>query len=1697
MERVIKGYLKCDDSKALLGDCRIELSFPQLIRRPKLTSRDKPAAAAEERRLSQLTARTDPDGRFLMRFPDAIQIDGKQLKFSAFNPAGQLIGELECNLEQLAKEIVIPVKGERLVAVGPDEYRPVEPTERRVRGRIVDRSGKSVRDGLQVILLGIKDDAGNTEIPVLIARTDATGAFGGMATTDVFASAAGLVAGVSGRLAIALDAGQIPAEVILLVDLPEEAVAVSDCDCGGKSTPRNPTHGDIESSPETFSTDLGTGGCVRFNVPNRAIEEFSFYTVVRTTEPGIVGFNHETGITAPASGSNAVLASLESDSVAAAAAAKAATDEAARVTASAEQAMTEFQLCRQVLTALEAQRGTIEQLIEDNLGKEQAIVKTHVLAGLLALDAKVAQRLADMLAGPVSATEEPFGPWEKTSAAQDVYRNVLEYAISLFKLAEKAAQNSAAAIAGANGRAKAAAESAQAAAAALAARRREVAEQQAQQADRDRRKVGGRAQLTAANPIDWDETPHFYQAAEIAHGHLLHFKQVWYSDGYSLGDLLYSVPLAPGQKRMISIVDWERREEAEQQESTQVREELSASLGQDRDLSEVVKGALSESARGGSRSTSVGVGAGTGGAANGSYQGINFGALLGVSGGYGESNSSAWQDSARNITSESLQKLRDRTMQSASAVRGQRTSVVRAVRQGEAVRATTEVIANHNHCHAMTVQYFEVLRHLKLTQELLNVQECLFVPLPMTTFDMAKALRWRQELATYLTRPTLAGGFDSARRVQNNWSDVDYPAEQYADEMVVSVSGELLLTIIVPPPPFPERPKPRPEDTLEETAKAVTEATNPTTGVFGVLLAIATGGASLIAGAATNAAIATTSAAAKGARALADEYYAEQDPQARYARFHREIVPGVVEAFVNQLDLELKIRGQSTVRVGSADFTLVSEYQPGIPLAVSLRAQLSGQYKRADIEQLIIKSSVPLPTSFRAIVNTAKLNYRTAAFEHRLIDDNKVNDDIDSPIAVPIFTSAFEFKIEVMGQDKMRGVTLYTPLDNWEQRNPRKDDRRLAEELIAHLNDNFEYYHHAIWWTMDPNRRYMLLDGYYAPGANQRSVASVVENRLIGIVGNSVVLPVAPGIHLDPRFRPDKKGNWVDLMAFYQPNQPLPATRVSLPTKGVFAEAVMGNCNSCEEIDDSRFWRWEESPIDEPPAIDTLSTATRRADTGSLQAKDMPTPIVSIQNAPSIPDPAGVKVVLDALGKASFADITGLAGTQANAAAAYQQALDTAYKFGKEASTLAQQAAMLKSLDKSMSAIDKAESSGKIDQDKAKQLRESALEKIVGNLDDASKDPASIQKRLGVIADAVKNESISTEDGRAHSNSVLKGLAGEAEASESDKAIGDAIKRVSVDDAQSVKATTADGASLEVDRSGGGGGGGGVFGFLNTLLATVPAASRPGVKQALEMISAFSARSGAGAWPSLNRAQVAIDLAKIVNNPDAINQGALGLCGPAIFFNTALKADPVAVVACATSLFETGAGRMGDLLIAPDSDLTSQDYAKVVPMMASNVVPQGEWMLMSALQDTNNVFIDYEGTPGSDWPNPFGADGTGNSDVVGWLSSCGLFKNVEDKSGAITNTVAEAMALTPGGGTYVIMVVNANMLYPAEPIPTVSLPNHYIALRTPITVVGTTSDVRFRYWTWGDRETSKQMSEERFSKLYWGAIVAERKLPTD
>ena len=794
------------------------------------------------------------------------------------------------------------------------------------------------------------------------------------------------------------------------------------------------------------------------------------------------------------------------------------------------------------------------------------------------------------------------------------------------------------------------------------------------------RPAAGRAELTEANAIDWDDEPTLFQATTIAHGHLLSFKQRWVADGYSLGDLLYSLPLAPGQKKQIAVVDWDRREAASRAEEARVDEFLAASLSRNRDIAEIASANVSESLYGRSVAEAGYFAAGFGGGGSMTTQGgASFGAVVGVAGGHSSAGSEAWQSSARDTSAFGLQQLHDLTQQSAAAVRNQRTTVVQAVSQGEAVRVETDVVANHNHCHALTIQYFEVLRHFLVREELVNVRECVFVPLVMRHFDGAKALRWQQPLRRYLRDGSLDPGFAALERVGSNWTGSNLPTGRYVDEIVEDLEGELRVRMRIVRPPDPGE---------GESAAQVA-------GWARVALLLAGQPQDLF----------------ERVRAAAT---AQRD-----AVFQSQIAPRVAEEWVKGLKVTLKLRDNREVHPAT-DATLLTSYSPDGWHYVrvrfdSLTAPGEPQYTRDQIEEVSLQADQArqLPGTSKAVVENLALRYRTAHLDHILAAQQLLQDDLTS--ADP--------------------VTLRTPPDQRELRNPREEDQELARTLVHHLNEHLEHYHQAIWWSMDANRRYMLLDGYLAPpkaGARRRSLASVVDNRLLAVVGNSLVFPVSPGFQLDPTYQPDP-ANPTTLLEHYAPPTPMEPSRITVPTRGVFAEAVTGYCNSCEQKDDTRFWRWDEVPsTDEPTAIAPVSAESRRAEPGSLQARDFPAPIVAMQTAPSAPDPGGVAAALQLLGRPDlFRDVTGLAGNQAAALAGLQTGAAAAQAFGSQAASLTGEAAKLaqqerlgQTIQPALQEIDRAERAGRITKDQAADLTVSALRGLIGD-DRKPKEPLS------------------------------------------------------------------------------------------------------------------------------------------------------------------------------------------------------------------------------------------------------------------------------------------------------------------------------------------------------------------------------------
>jgi Papain-like cysteine protease AvrRpt2 len=765
-----------------------------------------------------------------------------------------------------------------------------------------------------------------------------------------------------------------------------------------------------------------------------------------------------------------------------------------------------------------------------------------------------------------------------------------------------------------------------------------------------------RFDLDADHQADWDAVPYANQATTVAHGHILTMKQVWRADGYSLGDLLYSMALAPGQQKLVSLLDWERRETTARTERRTATEVLTADLAHDRDITDIVRSALHEHMDAHSEASTSAFG----GALGGFIGPVVFGAAGGVS----SASSTANQASARDVAATTLNQARDRTLQSASAVRGQRATVVQTAREGESVQAQTEAIANYNHCHALTIEYFEVLRHFQVSQELAAVQECLFIPFEITPFSDRKAIRWRHVLQDRLAYfggavLDLRPKFDSLARVSENWANADLPLGRYADDWVRSVTGEFWVQISIP------RPADDANDHYDDSAWAPYDDLlgNPTHD-------------------------------ATKRRDVFDRYLGIALPKDRGQIWNTRIGPAIARRLIDHVTVEVSPDNGTTYTGIGLDATLVTPFTQNGQLLMTIRnsGNVTG-ITRAGITRVRLGiGGVAVPAGVEAIVQSGSMRYRTDFLTGDLFDDYRIQNDLSTSDPVEIVT----------------------PLTKFEKSNPRQNDRKEARLLLDILNERVEFFHRVIWLTMDPNRRYMFLDGVIAPDAGGRSVASVVENRIIGIVGNCLVMPVVPGLKLDPTYEFAAETQ-EDLRNLYAADPP-PPMRISVPTRGVFAEAVLGQCNSCEKIDDTRFWHWEEAPIpDSPTAILPLSTASRRKPPPSVTPADFPEALVHFQTVPTAPDPTGLAAALSLLGsKDLFRNLTGLALNQENAAAALKGVMTAAQTFASQGAALAQQRFLSKSLDRNLDLIKKARDAKQVTPEGAQKLTESMFRGALG-----------------------------------------------------------------------------------------------------------------------------------------------------------------------------------------------------------------------------------------------------------------------------------------------------------------------------------------------------------------------------------------------
>lgn len=707
----------------------------------------------------------------------------------------------------------------------------------------------------------------------------------------------------------------------------------------------------------------------------------------------------------------------------------------------------------------------------------------------------------------------------------------------------------------------------------------------------------GRTLMDARHPVQWEGDIARYQASTVALGHILEFRVRTRSNGYSLGNVASTLTLAPRQTKRIQKIEFERLERASREELTQQADSVSDELTRERDYSDTVAAYLDEWATGSSSS-------GTAAAAGG----IGF-AIPPVVGGVGGGTSKAWsestQEGTRNTGASEQQRLRDAIRRHGDSLRRLQSTVVTEITQQESVTGTTEVLRNPNYGHSLTVIYYQILRHLKVSTEFAGVRECLFVPFAIKPFTLQRAYRWREAIEQYVRSGRFKPALKHLRDVATDFQFSSLIPGSRAQQKLTYLRGSFYLKLGVE----------RPRDTADDKFDALRWQ------LFAPYLG----------------------APAHGIWArLAEAALAQRDHV-----FQREYAPVIAAKWVNALRIE--VGGVSL----QADCTMATQYlfNGTVRVDFSVPAHVARQYSRAQLHEIRVVANDALPAGSVAIVNRMTVRYGTANFE-RTIDGLAGANDLVTPGS----------------GEADAGALLGFPLDAWDHVDEQLQMKQSVNELIEHLNAHVEYYHKAIWWCMDRDRLFMLLDGFYVPGTNQVSIASVVDREPVAIIGNSLVYRVGGGTFLGlGEMR--TPAQLYDAYAGREPAQdPL---LVSLPTGGLYAQTIMDECLALEEHQGSVDWVLAD-PDPELGNIDPSLLASRRADLAATVAPTaMPGTIINLQNAPEAPAVSGLRDALSAAGNAdAFRDMAGLAGTQANAAAALQSAASLATNFGNQAAAL-------------------------------------------------------------------------------------------------------------------------------------------------------------------------------------------------------------------------------------------------------------------------------------------------------------------------------------------------------------------------------------------------------------------------------------------
>ncbi|ESS73482.1 hypothetical protein MGMO_19c00020 [Methyloglobulus morosus KoM1] len=644
------------------------------------------------------------------------------------------------------------------------------------------------------------------------------------------------------------------------------------------------------------------------------------------------------------------------------------------------------------------------------------------------------------------------------------------------------------------------------------------------------------------------------------------YRLAWYPLGHSLGQIQYSLPLAPGESVNLAVIDWTRRDVGTRTEDTKAAEQLTHNQRRDRTITETVNASIKEFQEGSSFMAGAALSAGATFASGG------LGLAAGLAGSLGGSSSDS--SGSRDIAANTVQKLSDNISQASASMRELQSTVVVQTTQTEKESIETRTIVNYNHSHALTILYYEVLRHFRVVTEFVRRRSVVLTNVHRGIWEERDGklhILWKIILEN---RKVLHDALLDSR-YEEHLNLVENKLHREKKDIVKNELEKKFNINQTPPQPPLEPPPP----------------IGPYFRFFNV--DIKTGGIE-----------------------------AKKDVHIHVTVFGSATMEKYDHTKINLWE-GVKLHGENPINTpGSlhwkdANCSVTALLPVGVPPIA---------WGNIDL----IKITVWLQDGDKSETDTAFQHIKITGID---VDGNPTT-LVDKNYREPFFEGDIYFGNtgDIWLPTRRPQPVLPPPPPSI----PPEliEEEAKIQELEGHLLHHLAHYERALILGIEPAQRYAQLASVHIGSGN---LLEKIESRPLEMIDGYIAYPCADS-------------NWSkyindELDRRQPPEQTSDERLVTLPTRGLFAEAKLGHCNASEEIDNTRFWDWQASPIPHmAPDIEAIKAGQHLVKDLNLQPTAFPQSLLNIVNPPSAPDPTGLASALNVLGTPNiFRDMSGRA----------------------------------------------------------------------------------------------------------------------------------------------------------------------------------------------------------------------------------------------------------------------------------------------------------------------------------------------------------------------------------------------------------------------------------------------------------------------